>query len=68
MYHTKRELASMFGCSERTIERRVSEMEQSGLYPRAVLAGIGRVRVNMEDFEDFLLRRRRTKWKEKKES
>lgn len=58
---TMRELASEFGCSARTIERRVTEMEQSGMYPRAVMQ-VGRVRVSREDFEDFLLKRRREKW------
>ena len=62
MYLTKRELASVFGCSEKTIERRVTEMERNGLYPNGVMQ-VGKVRVSREDFEDFLLRKRRMKWK-----
>lgn len=62
MYLTKRELVSVFGCSEKTIERRVNEMERSGLYPNGVMQ-VGKVRVSREDFEDFLLRKRRMKWK-----
>lgn len=61
MYMTKKELATVLGCSLRTIERKVTEMERSGLYPNAVMQ-VGRVRVNREDFEDFLLRQRRMKW------
>ena len=62
MYMTKKELASELGCSERTIERNVSEMERSGLYPNAVMQ-VGKVRINREDFESFLLKKRRMKWK-----
>lgn len=62
MYLTKRELASVFGCSQKTIEQRVTEMERSGLYPNGVMQ-VGKVRVSREDFEDFLLRKRRMKWK-----
>ncbi len=62
MYMTKKELASVLGCSERTIERNVSEMERSGLYPNAVMQ-VGKVRINREDFESFLFKKRRKKWK-----
>lgn len=62
MYMTKRELASVFGCSEKTIERRVTEMERSGLYPNGVMQ-VGKVRINREDFESFLFKKRRMKWK-----
>lgn len=62
MYMTKKELATVLGCSLRTIERKVTEMERSGLYPNAVMQ-VGRVRMSREDFEDFLLRKRRMKWK-----
>lgn len=61
MYMTKKELATVLGCSLRTIERKVTEMERSGLYPNAVMQ-VGRVRASREDFEDFLLRQRRMKW------
>lgn len=67
MYYTIKELASVYGCSERTISRRVAEMEKSGLYPKAVLAGAGRLRVDDNSLLDFLQRRRREKWKKKKE-
>ena len=59
MYMTMTELASEFGCSHRTITRRVTEMRRSGMYPKSVLAGIGKLRVNREDFEDFLQRKGR---------
>ena len=62
MYMTKKELASVLGCSERTIERNVSEMERSGLYPTAVMQ-VGKVRINREEFESFLFKKRRKKWK-----
>lgn len=68
MYYTIKELASVYGCSERTISRRVAEMEKSGLYPKAVLAGAGRLRVDDNSLLDFLQRRRREKWKTKEEA
>lgn len=62
MYLTKQELASVLGCSERTISRNVTEMERSGNYPDAVIQ-LGRIRISREAFEDFLQKKRRMKWK-----
>lgn len=62
MYLTKQELASVLGCSERTISRNVTEMERCGNYPDAVIQ-LGRIRVSREAFEDFLQKKRRMKWK-----
>lgn len=59
MYATVKELAAKFGCCERTIRLRISEMQESGLYPDGVLAGAGRMKVNIKDFESFLLRKGR---------
>jgi DeoR/GlpR family transcriptional regulator of sugar metabolism len=62
MYLTITELASEFGCSPKTIERRVTEMEKSGMYPRAVMQ-VGKLRVNREEFTEYLIKKRRKKWK-----
>lgn len=58
MYVTKTILAAKYGCSERTISRVITEMEQTGLYPMAIRRICG-VQVNDDDFERYLCRRKR---------
>ena len=62
MYVSIKDLAVREGCSVSQVYRNVREMERSGLYPNGVMQ-VGKVRVSKEDFEDFLLRKRRMKWK-----
>ena len=62
MYVSIKDLAVREGCSVSQVYRNVREMERSGLYPNGVMQ-VGKVRVSREDFEDFLLRKRRMKWK-----
>lgn len=52
MYMTMKMLASKYGCSKSTIERRVREMERSGMYPAAIRRVCG-VQISAEDFEKF---------------
>ena len=52
MYMTMKMLSQKYGCSKSTIERRVREMERSGMYPAAVRRVCG-VQISAEDFERF---------------
>lgn len=55
-----RQLAERSGCSESLIRKRVREMEETGRYPEAVKQ-LGGLKVNAQDFDDFIYRRRRAK-------
>ena len=55
-----KQLAEREGCSESLIRKRYAEMERSGMFPRGVKQ-IGRLRINVRDFEEFLYHRRRMK-------
>lgn len=65
MYVTARVLAEREGCSITTINRIRVRMEKSGLYPQGVKR-TGSIKINVDDFDAFTLRERRTKWKENK--
>ena len=52
------QLAAREECSESIIRMRVREMEKTGLYPQGVKQ-LGGIKINVEDFEDFIYRRRR---------
>ena len=63
MYVTAKMLAEREGCSVTTINRIRIRMEKSGLYPQGVKR-TGSIKINVDDFDAFTLRERRTKWKE----
>ena len=55
-----RQLAERSGCSESLIRKRVREMEETGRYPEAVKQ-LGGLKVNAQDFDNFIYFRRRSK-------
>lgn len=55
-----KQLAVREQCSESIIRKRVREMEKTGLYPQAVKQ-LGGIKINVEQFEDYIYRRRREK-------
>jgi DNA-binding transcriptional regulator YhcF (GntR family) len=58
------QLAVREGCSESLIRKRFREMERSGLYPKGVKQ-LGGIKINVEQFEDYIYRRRRETKNEK---
>ena len=53
-----KQLTAREECSESIIRKRVREMERTGLYPQGVKQ-LGGIKINVEDFEDYIYRRRR---------
>lgn len=60
MYVSIKDLAVREGCSVSQVYRNVREMEDSGLYPQGVKES-GGLKIRVEDYDDFLCRRRRIK-------
>lgn len=56
-YLSIRMLAEKEGCSVSLIRKRFREMEKTGQYPRGVKQ-VGRILINVADFEDYLYHRR----------
>lgn len=62
MYVSIKDLAVREGCSVSQVYRNVREMESSSLYPQGVKESEG-LKINVDNYDDFLCRRRRMKWK-----
>lgn len=60
MYVSIKDLAVREGCSVSQIYRNVREMESSSLYPQGVKES-GGLKINVDNYDDFLCRRRRKK-------
>lgn len=60
MYVSIKELAVREGCSVSQVYRNVREMESSSLYPQGVKES-GGLKINVDNYDDFLCRRRRKK-------
>lgn len=60
MYVSIKVLAEREGCSASQVYRNVREMEDSGLYPQGVKES-GGLKINVDNYDDFLCRRRRKK-------
>ena len=60
MYVSIKVLAEKEGCSTSQVYRNVREMEDSCLYPQGVKES-GGLKIRIEDYDDFLCRRRRKK-------
>lgn len=65
MYISVKALAMQEGCSERQIYRNVCEMEATDMYPYAVKES-GGLKIDPEQYNRFLCRRRRAKVDQKK--
>ena len=65
MYISVKALAMQEGCSERQIYRNVCEMEATDMYPNAVKES-GGLKIDPEQYNRFLCRRRRAKVDQKK--
>lgn len=56
MYKSKKEIAKRFRISERTVDRRISEMISCPRYPKsAILKLPGMVRIDEDAFLDYLI-------------
>lgn len=60
MYVSIKVLAEREGCSASQVYRNVREMESSSLYPQGVKES-GGLKINVDNYDDFLCRRRRIK-------
>lgn len=60
MYVSIKDLAVREGCSVSQVYRNVREMESSSLYPQGVKES-GGLKINVDNYDDFLCRRRRKK-------
>lgn len=54
-YMTPKMIATIYGCSESTIRRRMIEMEATGRYPYG-LRKVKGTEISREDFDDFVCR------------